>query len=81
MSQRQRCIAIHNPTGDRCRRNVSKNAFAEQYKLCRTHCKSVFLTLFAPDPAIRERLASSSWTNTKELRPFLNRHWFVREEQ
>lgn len=68
MTKPQRCIAFHQPTGDRCRRNVGKRPFAQEFKLCPTHSKSVVLTLFAPNPEVRDRLARGSWTNIKELR-------------
>lgn len=68
MRNRQCCIAIHEPTGNRCRRCVGKRPFAQKFKLCSIHSKSVVLTLFAPDPETRERLAAGSWRNVRELR-------------
>ena len=67
MRNRQRCIAIQQSTGDRCHRKVGKRGRAQEFRLCPTHSKSVVLTLFAPDPEVRERLARGTWTNLKEL--------------
>lgn len=63
------CIAYHLNTGERCTKAVGISPLAQQYKLCRKHCKTVPLHAFAAaaDFATREKLARGRWTNVKEL--------------